>query len=82
MNDNYKIAKEKVEILSNIFYEEKVQFKYMPFRTILMRDEFGFGEMVRNTTRVQTAIATDDSNILVIDKENFDLLLRDFQIKK
>ena len=80
--EKYKIPKDKVEILSNIFYEEKIQFKYMPFRTIYTQEEFGFGEMVRNSSRIQTAVSTEDSTLLVIEKNDFDVLLRDFQVKK
>ena len=38
--------------------------------------------MVRNSSRVQTAVSTEDSTLLVIEKNEFDVLLRDFQVKK
>ena len=38
--------------------------------------------MLRNTLRTQTMIAMEDSELLVINKDKFDEILRDFQQKK
>ena len=54
----------------------------MPYRIIMNKEEFGFGELIRNTNRAQTAIAVEESELLMIDKSSFDVCLRDFQQKK
>lgn len=36
-------------------------FKFLSFHTLLNNEEFGFGEMLRNTNRTHTAIAQQDT---------------------
>lgn len=43
----------------HLFYEDKIQFRFMMYHTLYHNEDFGFGEMVRNTMRFQLAIATE-----------------------
>ena len=78
LNNTFRINPKHFDVLESLFYEDKMSFNFLPFHKIYSGEYFGFKELLRSCMRTKVAIATEDSLLVKIRRQDFDKYLKDF----
>ena len=57
-------------------------FKYLECQHIYGQGYFGFGDLMKNGNRAFTAVATQDTVLLELDRAKFEASIKELEVKK